>query len=70
MMEERGMTRKDLARLYKGSIGEFEVMCGIKCGFNRAYQIAEIFDCSVDDILIYSEDKSPKRNKKKRGKNG
>lgn len=76
LMEERGLSVEDLARLYKGSPGEYSVMCNIKCGFKRAYQMAEIFNCSVDDIMVYSEDKSPRRKsnkqskRKKGGKNG
>lgn len=60
LMKERGMSLKDLARGYKGNITEYAIMCNIKCGFRRAYQIAEMFDCTVDDIVTYGDEKWPR----------
>lgn len=68
LMKERGISVEDLARLYKGSRGEYYVMCKIRCGFKRAYQLAEIFNCTVDDLVIY-EDEPPKENDESKKQN-
>lgn len=64
------MTYEDLARLYKGSKGEISNMVHKQIGLKRAYEIAEILHCSVDDIVDYEDvehvvtikQKHPKRN--------
>lgn len=60
LLKEKGMTRKEFARLYKGKENEYWAMCNIKCGFKRAYQIAEIFGTTVDDIVTYGDEKWPR----------
>ena len=72
MMEERNMSIEELARLYRGNPNEFYNMCNYKIGFNRAYQLAEIFDCTVDDIVTNGNEKWPTypgKNKKQKKKN-